>query len=189
MKFLPVCLLAFLWAASFIQADEVINGQFTEGLKGWMIQREGQPSLAAKEATPFYLMGDEGGAVINVAAIGTANGEKRPSSVILTQYLKALQEGSDYTLTFEAKIPASQKVIYGLGIGVQGGPNKSNLGGAVPLTELTGTGDWMPVSASFRWDPSGPTAYAKDNDVGPTTLQFRIGLLNEFGIRNVVLEP
>jgi len=175
---------AVFLAAGTCVASEVRNGQFAEGLKGWLILRDGSSSLGAQEAATHCRFEDEG---VIIDAQSIAGKATKPVGAVLSQYLGALQESGEYTLTFEVNIPAGEKVLYGLGMGIQGGPNKGNLGGGVVLTELVGTGEWVPVTASFRWDPSEAIANASDNNPGTPSLQFRIGLVKEFGIRNVSL--
>lgn len=165
-------------------SNEIRNGDFVRGMQGWLVQRADQTSMGAQDIANYCLFEDEG-VVIDVRAIEVD--ADKPGSVVLIQYLGGFAEGADYTLTFEVKIPNGEKAIYGLGMGIQDGPNKGNLGGGVVLTELIGSGEWEEVTAHFQWDPSEAVENAQDGNPGSTSIQFRIGLVSEFGVRRVSL--
>lgn len=181
MKIFPL-LTAALLVTTTIQANELKNGDFVDGIKGWVIQRDGYPAITAREALTYCRFQDDG-VILETAAI--ENKREKPASLILMQYLNTLQEGVQYTLSFEVKIPTGERVTYGLGIPLDSGPNRGNLDGGVQLTEITGEGRWEQISVSFVWNPVEALPMSTTE---VASVQFRMGLTSEFGIRHVKLE-
>lgn len=189
MKFQRILFCLVLLHTTTVMAEDIRNGQFSKGLKSWLIERSGANAIQAKDSSPYCRFEDTG-VLIDVASVAETMAEPpaNPAAIRLVQYLSDLEEGVDYTLSFEVKIPDGEKATYALGAGFQSGPNKGNVGGGIPLTELTGTGEWESVQMAFRWEPEGVLAASQDGSLGSVTLQYRIGNLTEFGLRNVSLE-
>lgn len=175
-------LSAFAFLATPVFSDEIRNGDFVDGLKGWVIQRDGFPTLTAKDAVGYCRFEDDG-VILDSAAI--ENRKEKPASLILLQYLKELGEGVEYELSFEIQVPSGEVMTCGLGIPVDLGPDRGNLLGGVQLFEVVGDGQWTSVSRRFRWSPAEAAALGASD---PASLQFRIALLTRFGIRHVRLE-
>ncbi len=186
MKTLATFLFTFLLSLPALSASEIRNGDFAKGLQGWVVQRLGQTSLSASDAAK-YCQFEDGTAFIDVSAID--NEKDKPAGVILTQYIKEPAEGTRYRISFETKLPAGQTMTYGLGAGIPTGPHKGNLGGGIHLTPVTGEDDWVETEAEFVWNPAEVLSQVEGGELGPVTLQFRIGTTSEFQIRNVTLTP
>lgn len=151
MKTASSLLLALAFTLHGLLANDIRNGDFIDGLKSWVIQREGYETILSKEANT-YCRFEDGAVILETSSI--ENKKEKPASLILMQYLKDIKEGAHYQLSFEMKVPSGETMTYGLGIPVQSGTNKGNLAGGLRLVEHQGTGDWETVTHEFFWNPA-----------------------------------
>lgn len=173
---LCLCLLPSLNAA-----DHVRNGNFSEGGRFWFLFVDG--TYRAPETYANLLRFSQNQLTVFVHELGAER--KNPASVILNQRIRDLEEGGIYRLRFSSRADVGEVLMVGLGNPVVSGPDQGNLGGGLPLNEVVGADDWVETVLEFTYN--GDQSLHLPSDAGETVLQFRMGLVGTFQLKNVSL--
>lgn len=183
-------LLGGAFCAAMLQltvlADEVRNGDFSDGVRFWNITT---PSgMLNGEQKARVMRTRDGVATLDVDPL-RQGGTGQPADVRLWQKISTLTAGQSYLLSFEARNPSfgmlgSVNVRLGKSMRIEDGTH--NAVGGLPITHFDISDSWSSFSYPFVFNGDGRLKLPEDLEF--CWLTFAVGSVHTFELRHVRLE-